>query len=416
MSNNTNAVSSASKKTKYQTLLIRNTTTPSEKRLGDASYAAAFNARELMKIDTKKNLRSFIGEHNSRMRNHTHKAIEDTIKNKPDYFPKFNGGCVIIASDIKINNETGEITLTNESLINGAQTQGEIIRYYAELAAAAEEAEEEFPSFPDFDVKAEIIIEKDEEMVAEIAIARNDATPVKKISMAGARGQLNDLYDRMSSYNSNYRIEKSETDKSDADVNSNITTAFLLQIIRLLTPATLIMGPGLQKNDVEMLRPYKNSAQCLADFCEWERTKNSDPRSKALYDFTIEIAPYAWEEYLLWVSHPKWIGTKLQTYYKGSKKKIGTKTASGKWKDICNGLLFPVIQSMSNFVLQDASGDWVLVKPEQFDEGLLTEQAVGILTGSDFHYDPMQMGRSTSAYNALNTYPRTLVTVLGLQA
>ena len=411
MSNNNNAVSSASKKTKYQTLLIRNTSTPSEKRLGDASYTAVFNARELLKMGTKKNLRSFIGEHNPRMRNHTHKAIEDTIKNKPDYFPKFNGGCVVIASEIKINNESGEITLTDESLINGAQTQGEIARYYAELALAAQEAEEEFPTFPDFDVKAEIIIEQDEDMVAEIAIARNDSTPVKKISMAGARGQLDGLYNRMNSFNSNYRIEKSETDKSDADVNSNITTAFLLQIIRLFTPATIIMGKGKEKNASEMLKPYKNSAQCLADFCEWERTKDTNPKSNAMYEFTIQMAPYAWEEYLLWNSHRQWTGTGLQTYYKGSQKKIGTKKGN-RWIDICNGLLFPVLQCLSNFVAQDASGDWKIDKPEIFDEARVLKKAVEILTGNDYYYDPMQMGRGIGAYSTLDEYPRTLAEVI----
>ena len=37
--------------------------------------------------------------------------------------------------------------------------------------------------------------------------------------MAGARGQLDGLYDRMHSYDSNYRIEEVETDKSDTDAN-----------------------------------------------------------------------------------------------------------------------------------------------------------------------------------------------------
>ena len=74
--------------------------------------------------------------------------------------------------------------------------------------------------------------------------------------MAGARGQLDELYVRMSSFNSNYRIEKSETDKQDETSNANIGTAFLLQICRLLTPAEL-MGDG-PKSASEVLKPYKN--------------------------------------------------------------------------------------------------------------------------------------------------------------
>ena len=44
---------------------------------------------------------------------------------------------------------------------------------------------------------------------------------------------------------------------------SNNTTAFLLQIIRLFTPASLIMGKGEEKNASEMLKPYKEFSSML---------------------------------------------------------------------------------------------------------------------------------------------------------
>lgn len=413
MSNTTNAVSSASSKTKLKTDLIRNTSTRSEKDHGRASYSAVVSSKEILKINTDKNLRTHIGEYNPKRRNHVHKAMADTIRNKHDLFPQLNGGCVIIASDIKINNETGEITLIDDSLINGAQTQGEIKLFYKELDEQAEEEGEENPVHPEFDVKVEILINNEPSEVAEIAIARNTQTPVKTISMAGARGQLDELYVRMSSFNSNYRIEKSETDKQDETSNANIGTAFLLQICRLLTPAELL-GDG-PKSASEVLKPYKNAAQCLTDFCSWQSAKNTDARSKALYEFTIEIAPFAWQEYNIWRSHPKWVGTGLQTKYKTSNKKIGTKTNSG-WKDICNGLLFPVLHCLANFVVKDDSGTWIISKPELFDEGRVLNKAVEILTGTDYYYDPMAMGRGIGAYQTLNEYPKTLVEVLSLNS
>ncbi len=413
MSNNTNAVSSASKKTKLNTDLIRNTSTRSEKDHGRASYSAVLSSKEILKINTDKNLRTHIGEYNPKRRNHVHKAMADTIRNKHDLFPQLNGGCVIIASDIKINNETGEITLTDDSLINGAQTQGEIKLFYKELDEEAEEEGEENPVHPEFDVKVEILINNQPSEVAEIAIARNTQTPVKTISMAGARGQLDELYDRMNSFNSNYRIEKSETDKQDETSNANIGTAFLLQICRLFTPAELL-GDG-EKSASEVLKPYKNAAQCLTDFCTWQNQKNTDARSKALYEFTIEIAPFAWQEYNAWRSHPKWVGTGLQTKYKTSNKKIGIKH-NGQWKDICNGLLFPVLHCLANFVVKDDSGSWIISKPDLFDEGRVLNKAVEILTGLDYYYDPMAMGRGIGAYQTLNEYPKTLVEVLSLNS
>jgi hypothetical protein len=415
MSNNNNAVSSASKKTKLKTDLIRNTSTRSEKDHGRASYTAVVSSKEILKVNTDKNLRIHIGEYNPKRRNHVHKAMADTIRNKHDLFPQLNGGCVIVASDIKINNDTGDITLTDESLINGAQTQGEIKLYYKELNDQAEEEGEENPVHPEFDVKVEILINDEPSEVAEIAIARNTQTPVKTISMAGARGQLDELFNRMNSFSSNYRIEKSETDQQDESSNANISTAFLLQICRLLTPTELLTSDERGKTASEVLKPYKNAAQCLSDFCSWQNEKDTDARSKALYEFTVEIAPFAWQEYNTWRSHPKWIGTGLQTKYKTSNKKIGTKTSTG-WKDICNGLLFPVIHCLANFVIKDDAGTWIISKPELFDEARVLNKAVEILTGTDYYYDPMAMGRGIGAYQTLNEYPKTLVEVLSLNS
>ena len=51
MSNTTNAVSSASSKTKLKTDLIRNTSTRSEKDHGRASYSAVVSSKEILKIN-----------------------------------------------------------------------------------------------------------------------------------------------------------------------------------------------------------------------------------------------------------------------------------------------------------------------------------------------------------------------------
>ena len=74
------------------------------------------------------------------------------------------------------------------SVINGAQSQGEIRRWI-------ERTYGEVPSNEDspFYVRAEIIVDPDGQEVVETAIARNTATPVKSISQAGARGHLDEL-------------------------------------------------------------------------------------------------------------------------------------------------------------------------------------------------------------------------------
>ena len=52
-----------------------------------------------------------------------------------------------------------------------------------------------------------------------------------------------------------------------------------------------------------------------------KRTKDTDPKSKAMYEFTIQMAPCTWEEYLLWNSHRQWTNRFTRPITKGLRKK-----------------------------------------------------------------------------------------------
>lgn len=410
MSNNNIASGHASKQT-INTRLIRNTTSQSEKSCGSASYLAVVAATEVMKLNTEKNLRRYIPEHNPRKRNSVHKAIHQTITNNPIRFGQLNSGVTVVCDSAQIDQDRNKITLTNGSIINGAQTQGEINEFVSSLVA---EEDGKLPQEAFFEVKMEILVEPDEEEQQQIAIARNEITSVQSVSKLGALKRLDDLYDAMKSADSNWIIERSETDK---DHGATVETKKLLQVCRLLMPSS-VSYPGKSEDDfpaAEVLKPYKNPAKCLDDFSTWHQLKDSPTQegreAKEKYDFTVAIAPLAWKEFLYWNTHPKWKGTGLQEVYKTSGKRPGTRNKQGKWTSISPGLLFPVLRGLNHFTHKDENGTWTLTKPKGFNEERVLKSAVKIFHDA-FSYDPMLMGRGYGSYSALEEYPRALKDIL----
>lgn len=394
------SVSHAAESVRLSFQLIRNTTSPDEKKSGVQSYVANIPADEVRKLNTKDNLRSYIAEYNPRKRNRVHDAIANTIQTAPERFITRNGGLAITASEISVDDGKKEIEIKNASVINGAQTQGEIKRYFAE----AEQGEDGAAPSPFF-VRVEIIVDSDPDQIVETAIARNTATPVKSISQAGARGHLDDLQASISSVTPNIRIKKKETDENAED------TRRILQCARLLMPQDV----SENSSPAEKLRAYKNPEQCLTDFSEWydDRSKASSEenreRARRKYEFTVQIAPHALQEYRYWESHDAWNGQRLHE----STKKGGRackRDKNGKIVWVSPGLVFPVLSAIGEFVVEYEPDKWKISKPGRFKPEELIKRAVSQFRAHDS--DPYVMGREESVYDALRIYPATLMDVL----
>jgi AIPR protein len=377
--------------------LLRNTTSPDEKSIGVQSFVANVPAFEILKLDTKGNLRSYLAEYDPRKRNRVHDAIRKTIESEPERFIVRNSGFVITASEVRVDDNAKVVTLFDSSLINGAQSQGEIRKYLDEISDPDEgEDVEEIP----FYVRAMIIADSDHAEVVETAIARNIATPVKSITEAGARGQLEELEKSIISVIPDAKIRKAE---SDVDV---IDTRKVLQLCRLLMP-TSVSGNATA---AEKLRAYKNPEQCLTDFCEWFISKDKNLEERQKYDFTVQIAPYALLEYEKWESHPDWNGHKIwaETKKGGRAVRRNKKTKKIEW--VSPAILFPLMGAMSEFCSKDKKNRWRVQKPSRFKEGEMVRRAVNQFRAHNS--DPILMGRSEAAYDALRIYPQTLVEVL----
>lgn len=383
--------------------LIRNTTSPDEIETGVKSYVLNLPAKEILKLNTKENLRSYIAEYNPRKRNDVHRAIRQTIETNPKRFITKNSGFVIVASDAVIDDTKKTATLENPSIINGAQSQGEIRKFWEELSQEGVTISDD--STPLFFVRAELIVDTDQDEVVGIAIARNTATPIKSISQAGAKDQLVDLAKSINEMFPEIKIQTKESDSLDEYYD----TRKILQYARLLMPEDIARNSAA----AERLRAYKNPEQCLQDFSDWFSNRdNSEKKQK--YEFTVQIAPYAIAEYDYWAKHEGWNGLHLweETKEGGRACRRDKRTQKITW--VAPGLLYPILGAMSEFTKLDKTGRWILEKPTLFNPEEMLKMAIDQFRALE--KDPMQMGRSESAYKALRIYPSTLMKILKSQS
>jgi len=376
--------------------LLRNITSPDETHTGVKSFVANLAAFEILKLDTKENLRAYLAEYNPKKRNRVHDAIRNTIQTEPQRFITRNSGFVIAATEIEIDDNKKTIRLKEPSILNGAQSQGEIRRWVQdtfgdEVPKATDE--------PPFFVRVEIIVDPDTTEVVETAIARNTATPVKSISQAGARGHLDDFEESIRRVRPEINIRKKETDENVYD------TRKILQYTRLLMP----LAVSANDSAAEKLRAYKNPEQCLTDFSQWYEDKDKDSVARRKYEFTVQIAPYAIAEYEYWERHPGWDGHHIwEETKKGGRACRRDKLGKIVW--VSPGLIFPILGAMSEFVEEAPAGKWAISKPKIFKSEEIIARSVSQFRALDS--DPMQMGRSAGAYDALRIYPSTLVEVM----
>jgi hypothetical protein len=374
--------------------VIRNLTSAPEKDNGVQTWFANVSAREITELGTRDNLRSYIAEHELSKRNAVHKQIENTIIEMPDRFINRNSGITITCTNCEIDDNRKLAKLTNASIINGAQTQGEIKRFFNGL---------EQDDQTDFLVRAEIIMDPAHESIVEIAIARNTATAVKSVSQAGARGYLDKLKASIESGLPGETLQMSETD------TQGLNTQSVLQYARLLMPDN-VMGDKIPPKNFA----YKQGGKCLSDFSVWASNRNVDSEAAAFHDFVVEIAPVAVREYRRWEAHEGWNGHRLHEKGRSGERPIGGRPVrrdkrTNKVIWVAPGILFPLMSALSAFVTRKA-GKWVLEKPTLFKEDELIRRAVQQFRALD--REVTVMGRSEAAYDALSIYTETIAAVL----
>ena len=331
-----------------------------------------------MKLDTIENLRNYIPELRPGKRNKVHEAIGETIRGNPDEFIVLNSGFTVCAAECVVNEEKKEIRLGSSSLINGAQSQGEIRRYLTECEDKGEQPREFF-------VRAEIIVIDESEFVTEVAIARNTATKVSELSQAGKRQKFEDLRANFVKMFPDAKLRMSDTDPIDT-----IDTERVIQLCAALMPQELV---GEDKFISSKVKAYKNKAQCRMDFEKAHDERDADTNQRERYQYYVDMAPHAWKAYLDYRTHPAWKGKRMRKDTKAVKRKPNQDPT------YADGLVFPMVSALSLFV-HKRNGNWTLVKPPVFRDDMLVEAAAEQFREA-CDSNPILMGRSPGAYQSL---------------
>ena len=356
---------------------IRNISCSHDLDNGRKVMVGRMRASESRNIRTDENVRDYlvdaVGKKKKR-KGAVHRKIEDTVENYPENFCVLNGGLVIVARDYEIDEKTKTLKLTKASLINGAQTQG-VLRDLSPNGAHL-----------DIFVTFEVIVTKDEALIAEISIARNFQNAVENISIAGSRGVLDELEAHLQKSDAALKLRKSETDRSDEFID----TEKLIQVIMALAPTDLLDASDIGSKD--KVYTYSQKATCLKDFSkifEAQKGEKIDGANRRLYIFFLGIGPVALNLYRKWKTHQGFQGTGLRSLVREGRTII----------DIPDGLIFPIIASLSVFVKQIKDG-WIIDQPSALDDEELVAAAKVAYTkmaGSN----PQTMGKSSACYSSL---------------
>ncbi len=364
---------------------IRNISSPEDVADGRTVYAGQMPVSAIIKIDTHDNVRGYLVEaegKRTRMPTQVHKAIRETLSERPSVFSVLNSGVVIVAKKSEADEKSRKLKLTGASIINGAQTQG-VVRNHIEQHGDV-----------DAHVKFELIVTNDEDLVADISIARNFQNDVQLLSISGRKGELDELESAFQKIHPNLRLRKSESQRPNDD-NDLISTEKLIQVLAALLPVELWWKQG----DCTKTYTYSAKATCLKDFSrlyaavhtpDVEALSATDMKAmNAAYQYYISMAGEAWSIYLSWKTHNSFKGTGLRSIER----------EDGEIVDVPDGIVFPILSALSNFVVKEKKR-WTLKQPPALtDEALISSakrQYMEIAKSK-----PEIMGKSKACYSGL---------------
>jgi AIPR protein len=164
---------------------IRNISSPEDQAEKRFIYSGQLPISSLEDLPTNENVREYLVDAEGKQRRsptQVHLAIRETLKERSSAFSVLNGGVVIVAKSSEIDEKVRTLTLRGASIINGSQTQGEVRTF---LSSGGDGSI--------IHVKFELIITDDEDLVADISISRNFQNDVKLLSIAGRKGELDEL-------------------------------------------------------------------------------------------------------------------------------------------------------------------------------------------------------------------------------
>lgn len=371
-------------------------------------------ASEILDIPTDQNIREMLAKKKSQY-TYIHKAIEDTLRDDPSHFCVKNGGITIVADDYDYDQQKSKLTLANPNIINGAQTQGVLQHWFRRKP---DNGDGDPVHETDVYIKYEIIISNNADLKSDISISRNSQNSVQYISILGKSGVIDDLQKSMQAYDSKWCLRTKETDGKEY-----IDTEKLIQVLIAITPKFLTDSLDKERigreeesesesEDSGLHAPKPNhSYKLMRSLRGYNYTyKYRTSIRKELYDFYVQIAPYAWRLCEEWQSDRAWSEVKTPSGRRTRAKPFTEKEeyVDGKKTkntiiNVPNGIIFPVLNGFSVFCRKDLDGHWTINIPDWFDKISFMQfvvekyQTIG-------KNDPGTMGHNIESYNTIRDY------------
>ena len=390
MSNNINADQTANKTEKLTAVVVKNTTSPEEKKNGSMHYTIVCSLKEILNLNVFENLRiAYTSDESIKRITPKHKEIYQSFEDAPDRFIQRHSGFTVICDEIKVSSpqEYGinTVTLDNASLINGAQTQ--------DLLKILLEDYEGVEAYENVNIRVEVLVEKAQDERIEIAIARNTSTNVSNLSIMGKKRYFDPLEIGVTNILGNdHRLQKSETD-------DGIPTQTLLQTLRTMTPREIRDEYKSLKDSP--VKSYSGKAMVLNEYKDMVdaeangRVKNSRFESSVL-NYYRSFAGYAWIEYGKWSSDKDWIPLwkKSDNY-----KKIGKYNQKDDSFDLTWAILCPLLYGLQHFLYEEKSGSWKIKYSNSFDKKAYMNYVLDRFKDSGF--EPQTFAKDRAYYQDL---------------
>ncbi|MCC6739552.1 MAG: AIPR family protein [Planctomycetia bacterium] len=376
--------------------VLKNVASPEDVEAGRHRYAGSAPASSYFELSDDENVRRFLQktpEGGRRKPTLVNQAILKTLKNNIDEFSVLNGGVVLVARGAEIDDKGKTAALSEPSIINGSQTRGILAEYFASPGVGGK-----FPS-----VSFELIVTDDEDLIAEISIARNTQNDVKDVSIYGRRGLFEDLEQSMAAAFPDEKLRMSETDFGDTFLD----TEKLVQVVTAMSPEAIAYPSTEKREQVDESRfriyAYRHRARCLQDFARvMDPIKaNEDGKDYSrTRKFILNIAPSAWAIYKTLKNHPE-LAKRIRSVERETPREIAE-------DGIPDGIVFPVLSALSQFA-KESKGTWRLSIPQDFDLDDLCRQANFAYTSGAGKNNPNTMGKSAPCYHQLHSVVGTFL-------
>jgi hypothetical protein len=371
---------------KFPYHVIRSVTAPEDADAGRKRYCGVAPANALFGVGTGENVRSFLGldeEGNKRKSTQVNMRIKETLKENREIFHLLNTGVVIVSRKADVDDQKRIAALVEPSIINGAQTRGVLEEWFRDHPE-----DTEFPS-----INFELLVADEDELVAEISIARNYQNKVEDLSIYGRQRLIDPLEDAMRAIDGSIKLRKSETDFGD----EYLDTEKLIQILTVLTPTDVPLPSTTKRKEktpetIYRVYAYRHRSRCLKDFAEVMNKPEEWPQA---YRAFLDLAVDGWRLYQKLKGEQAFSGLQC---VKGD-------VAAGKKRvlpdGVPDGIVFPMVSAMSRFVKAQRDGAFKLQIPRTFPWHALY-QGAKIQETTTARNNPQSMGKDFNCYVALH--------------